>query len=130
MVATPIGNLDDLSPRAGAVLAEADRVLAEDTRRARILMAHAGARSPVVSLHGHNERRRIGPALDWLESGEALALVSDAGTPLLSDPGGRLVRETLAAGHRVVHWLPRGWRSTTSFFWALPLARAWSAPIG
>ena len=102
LVATPIGNLGDLSPRAETVLAGADRILAEDTRRTRVLTQRIGAQAPMVSLHGHNERSRTRSALAWLEAGESVALVSDAGTPLVSDPGRRLVREAAAAGNRVV----------------------------
>jgi 16S rRNA (cytidine1402-2'-O)-methyltransferase len=102
IVSTPIGNLGDLSPRAAECLRAADRILAEDTRRTRILTDHVGASGPLVSLHAHNERERIGAVLDWLAAGEALVLVSDAGTPLVSDPGGRLVEAVAGAGHVVV----------------------------
>lgn len=101
VVATPIGNLEDLTPRAARALAEADRVLAEDTRRTATLLRHLGIRPPMVSLHAHNEARRIDQVLAWLDAGEALVLVSDAGTPLVSDPGSRLVRALLDAGHGV-----------------------------
>jgi len=79
-----------------------DRILAEDTRRTRILAGHVGARAPLVSLHEHNEAERTTRALAWLEAGESLALVSDAGTPLVSDPGRRLAEAVVAAGHEVV----------------------------
>lgn len=102
LVATPIGNLQDLSPRVAATLVDVDRILAEDTRRARVLAEHVGTGVPVTSLHEHNERARIGDAISWLDAGESLALVSDAGMPLVSDPGVRLVRETVASGHDVV----------------------------
>lgn len=102
IVSTPIGNLDDLGPRAAEVLRSADRILAEDTRRTRILADRAGARAPLVSLHAHNEAERTERVLSWLASGESLALVSDAGTPLVSDPGGRLVDAVARAGHSVV----------------------------
>lgn len=102
LVATPIGNLSDLSARAAEVLGSVDRVLAEDTRRTRILLDHVGVRVPVTSLHAHNEAARTAQVLERLGRGEELALVSDAGTPLVSDPGARLVREVTAAGHRVV----------------------------
>ncbi len=102
LVSTPIGNLDDLSPRAARVLGEVDRVLAEDTRRTGVLMQHLGAHTPMVSLHAHNEAERTERVLAWLEAGESLALVSDAGTPLVSDPGDRLVTAAAAAGHDVV----------------------------
>ena len=102
IVSTPIGNLGDLSPRAAECLRAADRVLAEDTRRTRVLLDHVGASVPMVSLHAHNEAQRVQAVLDWLDAGEALVLVSDAGTPLVSDPGGRLVHAVTEAGHTVV----------------------------
>lgn len=101
IVSTPIGNLGDLSPRAAETLRAAHRVLAEDTRRTRVLTDHAGSRAPLVSLHAHNEAERIKLVLEWLDGGETLALVSDAGTPLVSDPGGRLVSAVAEAGHTV-----------------------------
>ena len=101
VVATPIGNLDDLSPRALEALSSAAIVYCEDTRRTGNLFARHGLTSPRVSCHGHNEHRRVGEALERLARGETLALVSDAGTPLVSDPGERLVAAAAAAGHRV-----------------------------
>jgi 16S rRNA (cytidine1402-2'-O)-methyltransferase len=102
LVSTPIGNLGDLSPRAAETLRSVHRILAEDTRRTRILADHADARAPLVSVHEHNERERIERILGWLEAGEDLALVSDAGTPLVSDPGGRVVRAVAERGYEVV----------------------------
>lgn len=102
VVSTPIGNLADVTRRAEEVLAAVDGVLAEDTRRTRILLDHLELRTPLTSLHEHNEAARVGQVLERLDGGEELALVSDAGTPLLSDPGGRLVRAVLDAGHEVV----------------------------
>jgi 16S rRNA (cytidine1402-2'-O)-methyltransferase len=102
LVSTPIGNLGDLSPRAADTLRGVTRVLAEDTRRTRVLTERVGSTAPLVSLHAHNESERTAQVLGWLEAGEDLALVSDAGTPLLSDPGARVVRAVLEAGHRVV----------------------------
>lgn len=102
LVSTPIGNLGDLSPRAAETLRNAGRILAEDTRRTRILANHAGATAPLVSVHAHNEAQRIERILEWLGEGEDLALVSDAGTPLVSDPGGRVVSAVAAAGHEIV----------------------------
>ena len=102
IVSTPIGNLGDLSPRGAAALSSADRILAEDTRRTGILLRHIGAKVPMVSLHAHNEARRVSQVLEWLADGERLVLVSDAGTPLVSDPGGRLVRALIDGGHEVV----------------------------
>jgi 16S rRNA (cytidine1402-2'-O)-methyltransferase len=101
LVATPIGNLDDLSPRAVRALAEADVVACEDTRHTGKLIHHLGFKKPLLSLHEHNERRRLPELLAALEEGRTVALASDAGTPLLSDPGFPLVRAAAAAGHRV-----------------------------
>lgn len=92
MVATPIGNLADLSPRAREVLGEVRVVLAEDTRRVRKLLSHFMIRTGVRSLHEHNEAREVPRLLAELAAGKDFALVSDAGTPLLADPGYRLVR--------------------------------------
>jgi len=102
VVSTPIGNLGDLSPRATDTLRGVSRILAEDTRRTRVIAERAGATAPLVSLHAHNERERTERILAWLAGGEDLALVSDAGTPLVSDPGARVVSAVLAEGHRVV----------------------------
>ena len=102
IVATPIGNLSDTSARAVEVLGSVDAVLAEDTRRTKILMDHFELRVPLTSLHEHNEASRIGSVIDRLNAGQRLALVSDAGTPLVSDPGERLVRTVVEAGHDVV----------------------------
>jgi 16S rRNA (cytidine1402-2'-O)-methyltransferase len=102
IVSTPIGNLEDVTLRALRVLREADLVLAEDTRRTRILLdRHAIAARP-RSLHAHNEAFRTGEALATLAGGGSVALVSDAGTPLVSDPGARLVAAAIAAGHTLV----------------------------
>jgi 16S rRNA (cytidine1402-2'-O)-methyltransferase len=104
IVATPIGNLGDLSPRAADTLRQANRILAEDTRVTAKLLAHIGAKVPMVRYNDHTsdaERERI---VDWLGS-ESIALVSDAGTPLISDPGYKLVRAARAAGH-LVHTVP------------------------
>ncbi len=102
VVATPIGNLGDLSPRARAVLAGVGRVVAEDTRVTGALLRRLGLATPLVSLHAHNEARRVPELLAALRAGEALALVSDAGTPLVSDPGRRLVAAAGEAGLEVV----------------------------
>lgn len=101
VVATPIGHLGDLSPRAAEALGGADAVACEDTRRTGRLLEHIGAHPPMVSLHEHNERDRIAALVGRLEAGETIALVSDAGTPLVSDPGFRLVRAAREAGVRV-----------------------------
>jgi 16S rRNA (cytidine1402-2'-O)-methyltransferase len=101
VVATPIGNLADLSPRAREALAGANLVAAEDTRRTGLLLASLGLSRPLVSLHEHNEEERIGRLLGAMQAGQVVALVSDAGTPLLSDPGFALVRAAAAAGIEV-----------------------------
>ena len=101
VIATPIGNLSDLSSRARDSLASADVVAAEDTRRTGQLLAALGLQKPLISLHAHNERERSPALLQRLAAGERVALVSDAGTPLLSDPGFELVRLAAAAGHEV-----------------------------
>jgi 16S rRNA (cytidine1402-2'-O)-methyltransferase len=101
LVATPIGNLDDLSPRAAKALADADLVACEDTRHSGRLLAHLGLEKALVSLHEHNERRRIPGLVRALEEGRTIAVVSDAGTPLLSDPGYPLVRAAIDAGATV-----------------------------
>ncbi|MDH3222531.1 MAG: 16S rRNA (cytidine(1402)-2'-O)-methyltransferase, partial [Gemmatimonadota bacterium] len=102
IVSTPIGNLGDLTERGAAVLAAADRIVAEDTRRARTLLAHLGIQSRPVSLHAHNEAKRTAQVVEWLGEGLDVAMVSDAGTPLLSDPGERAVAGAIEAGHTVV----------------------------
>lgn len=98
VVATPIGNLGDLSPRAREVLAAADVVAAEDTRHTGNLLRQIGLHRPLVSLHDHNEAQRREGLLEQLRNGARVALVSDAGTPLVSDPGYLLVRAALEAG--------------------------------
>lgn len=102
VVATPIGNLEDVTLRALRVLREAALVLAEDTRRTRVLLERHGIAARPLSLHAHNEAARSGAVLDVLAEGRAVALVSDAGTPLVSDPGERLVAAAVNAGHDVV----------------------------
>lgn len=101
LVSTPIGNLDDLTHRAERVLGEVDRVLAEDTRRTGGLLRHLGLSRPMASYHAHNEAARTEEALTWLAAGEDVALVTDAGTPSVSDPGRRLVEAAAEAGHDV-----------------------------
>lgn len=101
VVATPIGNLGDLSPRAQQVLRDVAAVCAEDTRHTRQLFAQAGIDTPLVALHEHNEDAMAQRLVERLQAGDSLALVSDAGTPLVSDPGFRLVRAARAAGIRV-----------------------------
>jgi len=101
VVATPIGNLADLTPRAREALAAADVIAAEDTRYTGALLQALGIARPLLSLHQHNESQRAGALLARLANGETIALVSDAGTPLLSDPGYELVRRAAAAGFEV-----------------------------
>ncbi len=101
LVATPIGNLADLSERAQRTLAQADRILAEDTRRARTLLSRIGVATRPLSLHAHNEAARTPRVRRWLARGEDIALISDAGTPLLSDPGERLVAAAVEDGAQV-----------------------------
>ena len=102
VISTPIGNLGDLSPRARDELAAAELVAAEDTRRTGQLLTTLGLSRPLLSLHEHNESERIGELLDKLRAGARIALVSDAGTPLLSDPGFELVRRVSQEGMTVV----------------------------
>lgn len=101
VVATPIGNLDDLGKRALEVLSGVTLVAAEDTRHTRPLLRHFGIRTPLVPLHDHNERAQAPMLVERLRDGESIALVSDAGTPLVSDPGYSLVRAAREAGVRV-----------------------------
>lgn len=101
IVATPIGNLDDLSSRAVSVLNGVDVVAAEDTRHSGRLLQHLGLHKRLIALHDHNERDRAGSLLQELEAGRSVALISDAGTPLISDPGYVLVREARSRGLKV-----------------------------
>jgi 16S rRNA (cytidine1402-2'-O)-methyltransferase len=103
VVATPIGNLDDLSPRARSVLADGVALIAcEDTRHTARLCQRWSIGTPRISLHAHNEAARVPQLLERLARGESIALVSDAGTPLVSDPGERLVRAAIEAGFEIV----------------------------
>lgn len=102
IVATPIGNLGDITQRAVETLSKVDAVAAEDTRHSARLLQHLGLHKPLIALHDHNERARSGALLDRVAGGEQIALVSDAGTPLISDPGFVLVREARERGLRVV----------------------------
>ena len=101
VVATPIGNLEDITFRAVRVLREASVVAAEDTRRTGLLLHHFGIHVPLISLHEHNEGQRAELLVSRLNRGESVALVSDAGTPAVSDPGAKLVAAAVAAGIRV-----------------------------
>ncbi len=102
IVATPIGNLEDMSGRAVRVLREADRIACEDTRHTRHLLDHYGIDRPMVSFHEHNERERTEELIARLRDGASIALVSDAGTPLISDPGYRIVEAAVREGITVV----------------------------
>ena len=101
VVAMPIGDIADLSPRALSILAEVDLIACEDTRRIAPLLAAHAIRTPTLSYFEHNEQRRAPELVERMRSGARIALVTDAGTPAISDPGFRLVRETLEAGIRV-----------------------------
>lgn len=103
IVSTPIGNIKDITYRAVEVLGEADIILAEDTRKTGMLLKRLGIpNKPFLSYNEHNHSRRIPHVLELLKSGESLALVSNAGTPGISDPGARLVHEVLKAGFKVI----------------------------
>src|SRR3970040_783983 len=101
LVATPIGTLGDVTLRALSVLARADVVLCEDTRHSRTLLSHFGISATTRPYHEHNAEREGPRVLGDLEAGRRVALISDAGTPLVSDPGYKLVRAAVDAGHRV-----------------------------
>ncbi|MDP2671483.1 MAG: 16S rRNA (cytidine(1402)-2'-O)-methyltransferase [bacterium] len=98
LIATPIGNLADISQRALETLEKVDLILAEDTRKTGLLLQHYKIRKPLFSFHEHNEVDKLGQVLQMLTEGKEIALVSDAGTPTISDPGFKLVREATAAG--------------------------------
>src|SRR5215210_2359288 len=102
LVPTPIGNLEDITLRALRVLGEVDLIACEDTRHTRKLLAHYEISKPTTSYHEHNERERAEELISKLESGISIALVSDAGTPLVSDPGYRLVRRAIEHGIKVI----------------------------
>jgi 16S rRNA (cytidine1402-2'-O)-methyltransferase len=101
VVATPIGNLEDITVRALRILREVALIAAEDTRRTAHLLTRYGITTPTTSLHEHNEQRKSSALVARLESGESIALVSDAGTPTVSDPGARFIAETIRSGIRV-----------------------------
>ena len=102
VVATPIGNLADISNRALETLASVDLIAAEDTRHSRTLLQHFGINTAMMSLHEHNEASKIEQIIRQLEAGSSVALISDAGTPLISDPGFRLVLAVHEAGMKPV----------------------------
>ena len=101
IVSTPIGNLDDVSPRVSAAIASADIIACEDTRHSGRLLAHLGVKKRMLSMHDHNERRRLPQLVEMLEQGLVVAILSDAGTPLVNDPGFLLVREAARLGIRI-----------------------------
>ena len=98
VVATPIGNLEDITYRAVRLLSEVDLIAAEDTRHSRVLLSHYNIATKMQALHEHNEAQIVGRILDRIADGQAIALISDAGTPLISDPGFHLVRAAREAG--------------------------------
>jgi 16S rRNA (cytidine1402-2'-O)-methyltransferase len=102
VVSTPIGNLDDITLRALATLKSVSLIAAEDTRRTSTLLRHFGITTPATSLHEHNERQKLPQLLQKLKDGQDIALVSDAGTPLVADPGQRLISAAIAMGIRVI----------------------------
>lgn len=102
VVATPIGNFGDMSQRAAEVLRDADVIAAEDTRHSQRLLQHLGIDTPLVAYHDHSDERAVEKLVERLVAGQSIALISDAGTPLISDPGYRLVRAAQDAGVRVV----------------------------
>ncbi|MFI0471491.1 16S rRNA (cytidine(1402)-2'-O)-methyltransferase [Halomonas sp. HMF6819] len=102
VVATPIGNLEDLTPRAARILESVSRIAAEDTRHSARLLSHLGINKPLLSLHEHNEAHRVESLDAYLEAGESIALISDAGTPLISDPGFILVRALRSRNRHIV----------------------------
>lgn len=102
IVATPIGNLQDITQRALDTLAKADLIAAEDTRHSGLLLSHYGIKKPFFALHDHNEQQRANVLIEKLQQGQHIALISDAGTPLISDPGFHLVRDCHQEGIQVV----------------------------
>lgn len=102
IVATPIGNLGDITQRALETLKIADKICAEDTRNTRKLLTHFGIQGELQALHDHNERHKVSAIKNWLDAGENIALVSDAGTPLISDPGYHLVSELGEQGYKII----------------------------
>ncbi len=102
IIATPIGNLEDITQRALRVLREVEVIACEDTRRTRVLLNHFGIKTRTISYHEHNERERAAPLGELLHSGKSIAIVSDAGTPLISDPGFRIVDTAIEGGITVV----------------------------
>src|SRR5437016_5309680 len=102
IVATPIGNLEDITQRALRVLREVEVIACEDTRRTRVLLNHFGIKTRTISYHEYNERERVAGLAELLDGGKSIAIVSDAGTPLISDPGFRIVNTAIEGGITVV----------------------------
>lgn len=102
IVATPIGNLEDITKRALRILAEVDLILCEDTRQTQKLLSHYGIKTPTLSYHQHSQIQKVDYIIKLLSHGKNLALVSDAGTPGISDPGGQLVSKVYGSGFKVV----------------------------
>ncbi|MGA9033747.1 MAG: 16S rRNA (cytidine(1402)-2'-O)-methyltransferase [Sulfuricaulis sp.] len=102
MVATPIGNLEDMTPRAIRILSEVDLIAAEDTRHSGKLLKHFGIEAKTEALHEHNERSQVPRLIEILQAGKSIAFITDAGTPLVSDPGFHLVRSARQAGLTVI----------------------------
>lgn len=102
VVATPIGNLGDMVPRAVEVLQAVDVIAAEDTRHSGRLMSHLGIKTPLIAYHDHSDDRKVDKLIEILKQGKSVALISDAGTPLISDPGYKLVRMVRQQGYKVV----------------------------
>ncbi|HBE91501.1 MAG TPA: 16S rRNA (cytidine(1402)-2'-O)-methyltransferase, partial [Gammaproteobacteria bacterium] len=98
VIATPIGNLDDMTERAVKVLENVDVIAAEDTRHSKTLLQHFGIKTPMIPLHEHNEKRQVPRLIRQMEEGQSIGLISDAGTPLISDPGYRLVQAAHESG--------------------------------
>src|SRR5262245_19235774 len=134
VVATPIGNLEDITLRALRVLREVTLIAAEDTRRTAHLLARHGISTPMISVHEHNETRKSSALISRLRQGESIALVSDAGTPTVSDPGAHLVRAAIDSGMKVepipgpsavTAAMAASGLSTDSFtFWGFPPSRS------
>ena len=101
IVSTPIGNLEDITLRALRILKEVDLIAAEDTRRSRKLLSHYDIHTPLISYHEYSKRQRTQKLVDYLAEGKSVALISDAGTPCISDPGVRIVRDAVAEGVKV-----------------------------
>ncbi|MDD2872382.1 MAG: SAM-dependent methyltransferase, partial [Azoarcus sp.] len=102
VVATPLGNLGDISERAQGILAAVDVIAAEDTRHSQRLLEACGVRTRLVAVHQHNEQRAAGQLVEWLAADQHVALITDAGTPAVSDPGAKVVARVREAGYPVV----------------------------